>query len=40
MEFDSKGRLLYVAHIEVESTYIRIISARRADPDEERIYVD
>jgi len=38
--FDSTCRLLYVVHIEVESTYIRIISARRADPNEERIYVD
>jgi len=38
--FDSTGRLLYVVHIEGKSTYIRIISARRADPDEERIYVD
>lgn len=38
--FDSTGRLLYVVHIEVEETFIRIISARRAEPHEERIYAD
>ena len=38
--FDSIGRLLYVVHIEIEDTYIRIISARRAEPKEERIYAD
>jgi uncharacterized DUF497 family protein len=38
--FDSTGRLLYVVHLEVEATYIRIISARRAEPNEERIYAD
>jgi len=37
--FDLAGRLLYVVHIEVESAYIRIISARRAEPTEEQIYV-
>ena len=37
--FDTVGRLLYVVHIEVEATFIRIISARRAEPKEERIYV-
>jgi len=37
--FDAVGRLLYVVHIEFEATYIRIISARRAEPQEEQIYV-
>ncbi len=36
--FDLAGRLLYVVHIEIESEYIRIISARRATSDEEREY--
>jgi uncharacterized DUF497 family protein len=36
--FDANGRLLYVVHIEIEDTYIRIISARRADAQEEAIY--
>ena len=36
--FDLSGRLLFVVHIEVEAAVIRIISARRADPAEERIY--
>jgi len=38
--FDLVGRLLYVVHIEVEEAYIRIISARRAEPQEEQTYVD
>lgn len=38
--FDITGRLLYVVHIEIEASFIRIISARRAEPEEERIYVD
>ncbi|MCB2264469.1 MAG: BrnT family toxin [Candidatus Thiosymbion ectosymbiont of Robbea hypermnestra] len=38
--FDSTGRLLYVVHIEIEATCIRIISARRAELNEERIYAD
>lgn len=38
--FDSSGRLLYVVHIEIEATCIRIISARRAGVNEENIYVD
>ena len=37
--FDAAGRLLYVVHIEFEAAYIRIISARRAEPQEEQIYV-
>ena len=36
--FGSSGRLLYVVHIEIEGTCIRIISARRADPHEESEY--
>ncbi len=36
--FDSMARLLYVVHIEIETSYIRIVSARRAEPDEERRY--
>lgn len=38
--FDISGRLLYVVHIEVEATFIRIISARRAEPDEEENYAN
>lgn len=38
--FDSTARLLYVVHVEVESSFIRIISARRAEPFEEQRYVD
>lgn len=38
--FDSTGRLLYVVHIEVGESYVRIISARRAEPEEERSYAD
>jgi uncharacterized protein len=38
--FDSTGRLLYVVHIEVGVSYVRIISARRAEPEEERRYAD
>jgi uncharacterized protein len=37
--FDTAGRLLYVVHIEFEAAYIRIISARRAESQEEQIYV-
>ncbi|MBK6999739.1 MAG: BrnT family toxin [Rhodoferax sp.] len=37
--FDAVGRLLYVVHIEVEVTFIRIISARVRQPHEEQIYV-
>jgi uncharacterized DUF497 family protein len=36
--FDLAGRLLYVVHIEVNESFIRIISARRAEPKEESIY--
>ena len=36
--FDIQGRLLFVVHIEIEATCIRIISARRAELNEEVIY--
>jgi uncharacterized protein len=36
--FDAYARLLYVVHIEIEATCIRIISARRAEPTEEVLY--
>lgn len=36
--FDTGGRLLYVVHIEFEDAHIRIISARRAEPEEEQRY--
>lgn len=36
--FDTTGRLLYVVHIEIEDIAIRIISARRAEPNEELNY--
>ena len=38
--FDAAARLLYVVHIEVEAAYIRIISARRAEPNEELNYAN
>ncbi len=36
--FDQTGRLLFVVHIELEGSSIRIISARRAEPAEEALY--
>jgi uncharacterized DUF497 family protein len=36
--FDANGSLLFVVHIEVEADHIRIISARRAEPEEEARY--
>lgn len=36
--FDVTGRLLYVVHIEFDAACIRIISARRAGPEEEERY--
>ena len=36
--FDASGRLLYVVHIEIEASCVRIISARRAEPNEEMNY--
>jgi len=38
--FDLKARMLFVVHIEIEASCIRIISARRAEPREEALYVD
>jgi len=38
--FDSTARLLYVMHIEVEASFIRIISARRAELEEELNYAN
>lgn len=38
--FDLSGRLLHVVHIEVDGDHIRIISARRATPSEEKTYVE
>lgn len=38
--FDAQARLLFVVHIEIEASCIRIISARRADPREEAFYAD
>lgn len=38
--FAATGRLLYVVHVEIEEAAIRIISARRAEPHEERFYAD
>ncbi|MDD2686348.1 MAG: BrnT family toxin [Gallionella sp.] len=38
--FDSAGRLLYVVHVEFEALFIRIISARRAELQEEYDYAN
>ena len=38
--FDAKGRLLLVVHVEIDGAFIRIISARRAEPSEEKRYAD
>jgi uncharacterized DUF497 family protein len=38
--FDASGRLLFVVHIEIEDTCIRIVSARRAEPSEESRYAE
>ncbi|MDF1484522.1 BrnT family toxin [Ramlibacter sp. H39-3-26] len=38
--FDVHARLLFVVHVEIEDTCIRIISARRAEPREEALYAD
>jgi len=38
--FDTTGRMLYVVHIEFEASFIRIISARRAEPHEETNYAN
>jgi uncharacterized DUF497 family protein len=36
--YDTLGQLLFVVHIEVEEEYIRIISARKATPQERHTY--
>lgn len=36
--FDLHGRLLFVVHIEFDGQYIRIVSARPAEPQEEALY--
>ena len=36
--FDQLGRLLFVVHIEFDGDCIRIISARPAKPEEEKLY--
>jgi uncharacterized protein len=36
--YDTLGRMLFVVHIEVEEEYIRIISARKATPQERKDY--
>ncbi|MDP2823738.1 MAG: BrnT family toxin [Sulfuritalea sp.] len=38
--FDTTGRLLYVVNVEIDGICIRIISARRAEPEEEARYAD
>jgi uncharacterized DUF497 family protein len=35
---DLAARLLYVVHVEIEDSHIRIVSARRAEPEEEKRY--
>ncbi|MGH8454758.1 MAG: BrnT family toxin [Nevskiales bacterium] len=36
--YDSKGRMLFVVHVELEDRYIRIVSARKATPKEREHY--
>jgi uncharacterized DUF497 family protein len=36
--FDAGARLLFVVHLVIEDEYVRIISARRAEPQEEAEY--
>ena len=36
--FDSDGKLLFVVHVEIDGESIRIISARKAELNDERIY--
>jgi uncharacterized DUF497 family protein len=38
--FDATGRLLYVVHVELDGAFIRIVSARRAEPEEETRYAE
>jgi len=37
---DATGRLLFVVHLAIDDSAIRIISARRATTEEERRYVE
>ncbi len=36
--FDATARLLYVVHVVVEAEVLRLVSARRATPEEEVLY--
>ena len=36
--FDAGGRLLYVVHVLIEAEVLRLVSARRATPEEEALY--
>ena len=36
--FDAGGRLLYVVHVVIEAEVLRLVSARRATPEEEALY--
>src|SRR3546814_9169061 len=36
--FDAGSRLLYVVHVVVEAVVLRLVSARRATPEEEALY--
>ena len=38
--FDFDFRILFVVHLVVEDEYIRLISARKAEPDERKRYED
>ena len=38
--FDATGRLLYVVHVEIDGASIRIVSARRAEPEGEIRYAE
>ena len=40
LSFDATGRLLYVVHVELDGAFIRIVSARRAEPEEETRYAE
>src|SRR3546814_1216717 len=36
--FDAGSRLLYVVHVVIEAEVLRLVSARRATPEEEALY--
>lgn len=38
--FDQGARLLFVVHLQMDGEFIRLISARRAEANEEQIYVE